>query len=276
MRVVCEIDGQRVATFALSDRIKAEARAVFDRILEQGISLAVATGDRRAAAERVVRELGLALDIEAECTPARKLDLIRVHQSKGQIVGMVGDGINDAPALAQADVGLVFAHEARTASSEAADIVLLGGEIQQVWQAFSIARQTIRVATQGILLGIGLSVVAMLAASAGLLPPLTGAFLQEGIDVLVIINALRATSGASDHPAPHTQTLADAFVPDSDRDVSPAVSRVNPPCNVDRSTVPRNRVDRLAQPGTGLMRNFGDRRTIADERERGLRIHGLD
>ena len=108
---------------------------------------------------------------------------------------MVGEGTNGAPALAQADVGLVFTHEARTASSEAADVVLLGGDVEQVWQALSIARQTIRVATQGVWLGIGLSAVAMLAASAGYLPPLVGAFLQEGIDVLVIVNALRATRG---------------------------------------------------------------------------------
>jgi heavy metal translocating P-type ATPase len=196
LRVVCEINGRRAATFVLEDRLKAEARLVIARILGLGVDLAVATGDRRAAAEHVVRELGLPLRLEAECTPAHKLELIRAHQAMGKTVGMVGDGINDAPALAQADVGLVFAHEARTASSEAADIVLLGGEIQQVWQALSIARQTIRVATQGILLGIGLSAVAMLTASAGLLPPLMGAFLQEGIDVLVIMNALRATAGS--------------------------------------------------------------------------------
>jgi len=196
MRVVCEVDRKPAATFVLEDRLKPDARQVFGHILEQGIELAVATGDRRTAAERTVRDLGLPLAIEAECTPARKLDLIRARQTAGRVVGMVGDGINDAPALAQADVGLVFTHEARTASSEAADIVLLGGDVQQVWQAVSIARQTVHVATQGILLGIGLSIVAMLVAWAGFLPPLAGAFLQEGIDVLVIVNALRATRGA--------------------------------------------------------------------------------
>ena len=197
MRVVCEVDGQAAGTFVLEDRLKPDARAVFERILRLGVELAIATGDRRAAAEHAVQELGLPLTIEAECTPAFKLELIRAHQALGRRVGMVGDGINDAPALAQADVGLVFTHEARTASSEAAHIVLLGGELRQVWQALAIARQTVRIATQGILLGIGLSVLAMLVAAMGYLPPLAGAFLQEGIDVLVIVNALRATRGAA-------------------------------------------------------------------------------
>jgi P-type E1-E2 ATPase len=120
------------------------------------------------------------MTVEADCTPKAKLDSIRARQASGQVVGMVGDGINDAPALA---------------SSEAADIVLLGGEVEQVWQALHIARDTVRVATQGVLIGIGLSGLAMLAAAAGLLPPLAGAFLQEGIDVLLIANALRATTG---------------------------------------------------------------------------------
>jgi P-type E1-E2 ATPase len=197
MRVVCEIDDRPAGTFVLEDRLKPDARQIFEKILNSGVELAIATGDRRVAAEHALQELGLPLEVDAECTPAVKLELIRARQHAGRTVGMVGDGINDAPALAQADVGLVFSHEARTASSEAADIVLLGGELSQLWQALQIARQTVRVAVQGILLGIGLSVVAMLVAAAGYLPPLAGALLQEGIDVLVIVNALRATRGGT-------------------------------------------------------------------------------
>jgi heavy metal translocating P-type ATPase len=194
MRVLCEVDGHPGATFTLQDRVKPNARAVFQRILSMGIELALATGDRREAADRVVRELDLPVAVEAECTPEAKLIAIRSRQKSGHVVGMVGDGINDAPALAHADVGLVFTSEARTASSEAADVALLGGDIEQVWHALRIARDTVRVATQGILLGIGLSFAAMVVAAVGLLPPLIGAFLQEGIDVLVIANALRATA----------------------------------------------------------------------------------
>jgi heavy metal translocating P-type ATPase len=198
MRVRCDVDGSPTAVFVLQDRVKPAAREVFARILGAGVELAIATGDQRQAAERVVRELGLPLQLEAECTPEAKLVAIRSRQKAGRVVGMVGDGINDAPALAQADVGLVFTNEARTAASEAADIALLGGDVRQVWQALTIARATILVATQGIWLGIGLSVLAMLVAAAGYLPPLAGAILQEGIDVLVIVNALRATTGRLD------------------------------------------------------------------------------
>jgi heavy metal translocating P-type ATPase len=195
IHVTCDVDGQSAGSFVLEDRLKPDARRVLERILNSGVKLAIASGDRRPAAERAVQEVGLPLEIDAECTPGFKLELIRARQAASLVVGMVGDGINDAPALAQADVGLVFSHEARTASSEAADIVLLGGELSQVWQSLSIARHTIRVATQGIFLGIGLSIVAMMFAAAGYLPPLAGALLQEGIDVLVIANALRATRG---------------------------------------------------------------------------------
>ena len=173
---------------------------VFQRLAGLGIALSVATGDRRAAAEDAVAQLGVPIAIESECTPAAKLELIAAHQRRGQVVGMVGDGINDAPALARADVGLVYAHEAQTAASEAADVVLLGGDAAGVLKALEIARRSVGVATQGILVGIGLSVVAMVFAALGYVPPLVGAFLQEGIDVAVILNALRASSGTVERP----------------------------------------------------------------------------
>jgi soluble P-type ATPase len=142
MRVVSEVDRKLAATFALEDRLSPDAREVFGRILGRGVEFAVATSDRGAGAEHAVRELGLSLVIESECTPATKLALIRAKQAVGRVVGMVGDSIKDAPGLAHADVGLVVALEGRTAWSEAADVVLLGGEVQQVRPALAIAQQT--------------------------------------------------------------------------------------------------------------------------------------
>jgi heavy metal translocating P-type ATPase len=193
MRVELELDGVLAATFVLEDHVKPRSRQVLEALLGMGIEVAIATGDRRAAAERAMERLGLPLTVEAECTPAAKRAAIGARQRAGLVVGMVGDGINDAPALAQADVGLVFAHEEQTAASEAGDVILLGGDVESVWRTVVIARDTVRVATQCILLGIGLSVVAMLFAAAGYIPPIVGALLQEGIDVAVIVNALRAT-----------------------------------------------------------------------------------
>jgi P-type E1-E2 ATPase len=132
-------------------------------------------------------------NIFARVSPEDKLKIVSVLQNQGEVVAMTGDGINDAPALALADVGMVFSNEEQTAASEAADIVLLGGDFALVADSLMIARRTISIAMQSILWGIGLSVVAMVFASVGLIPPLIGAGIQEAIDVAVILNALRAS-----------------------------------------------------------------------------------
>ena len=133
------------------------------------------------------------ITVQAGLSPEDKKTGVENLKKTGKIVAMVGDGINDAPALAIADVGLVFSNEEHTAASEAADIVFLGGDISSVTFIISLAKKTIRIALQSIWFGIGLSIILMICAAFGFVPPLLGAILQEIIDVLVIFNALRAS-----------------------------------------------------------------------------------
>jgi heavy metal translocating P-type ATPase len=185
--------GQTLAAFRFEEQIKPDSRQVVRELKALGMQLLVFTGDRRASAERVMQRLGEDIAIRAECTPEDKqLGLAQLRRD-GRVVAMVGDGINDAPALAQADVGMVFSNEEQTASSEAADVVFLDGDLVLVQEALRTARRTIRIALQSIGWGIGLSTVGMLFAAFGYIPPLVGALIQEAIDVAVILNALRAT-----------------------------------------------------------------------------------
>ena len=132
-------------------------------------------------------------DMAVGFKPEEKQKGIEELKKRGAIVAMVGDGINDAPALALSDVGMVFANEEKTAASEASDIVLLGGNFSSVLYSLLSARRTISIAKQSIVAGIGMSVVCMILASFGLISPIVGAVIQEGIDVAVILNALRAS-----------------------------------------------------------------------------------
>lgn len=183
-----------ISTIVLEDEVKAESREVIRQLKNIHMNIMIFTGDKLETAKHLVANLGLAIEIKAEQKPEDKQNGIEKLKKGGATVAMVGDGINDAPALALADVGIVFASEEKTAASEAADIVLLGGGFSSVLFSILSAKRTIKIAKQSIIVGIGLSTIFMVGAAFGLIPPLIGAVLQEGIDVAVILNALRAAS----------------------------------------------------------------------------------
>lgn len=176
-----------------TDEIKQDAKTIINKLQHMGLTLAIFTGDKKQAADQVTKALGGDVEVKAECTPEDKQNGIALLKKQGKTIAMIGDGINDAPALALADVGMVFTNEEQTAASEAADIVFLGGEFKQVEEALHISKQTIHIALTSIFLGIGISIFGMLFASVGLIPPLIGALIQEGIDVIAIVNSLRAS-----------------------------------------------------------------------------------
>jgi heavy metal translocating P-type ATPase len=182
-----------LATFLFEDVLKPGTAAVIEQLQKQSLALTLCTGDTAAAAIRVASQLGGQVTVKANSSPEDKQTIIKQLKQTGKTVVMVGDGINDAPALAQADLGMVFSHSEQTAASEAADVVFLGGNVEAVVDSILIAKRTIRIAITSILIGMGLSVIGMILAAFGEIPPLVGALLQEGIDVAVILYALRAS-----------------------------------------------------------------------------------
>ncbi len=182
-----------LAQFTFSDELKTNSHKVLQTLNKQGIQLAMFTGDKKNVAEKLIESLQLPVTLKAECKPEDKKTGIEALKKAGKVTAMVGDGINDAPALAFADVGMVFSNEEQTAASEAADIVFLGGNLDAVLDATSNARRTIAIAKQSIFVGIGMSIGCMVLAAMGLIPPVIGAGMQEVIDVIAIVNALRAS-----------------------------------------------------------------------------------
>jgi P-type E1-E2 ATPase len=137
----------------------------------------------------VTERLGLD-GIRAGLTPNEKVLLVLTERKNGPVM-MVGDGVNDAPALAAADVGVAMGARGAAASAEAADVVLLVDRVDRIAPGIEIARRSRRIALESVVAGIGLSVLGMVAAAFGYLTPVQGALLQEAIDVAVILNALR-------------------------------------------------------------------------------------
>nr|WP_246723422.1 HAD-IC family P-type ATPase [Rhizobium brockwellii] len=191
MRVKVLFDGTPAGTITLEDRLREDAVQLVTQLRAAGISRVVlASGDELAIATAIARSLGLD-DVAARLAPADKVAVIEKERVHGKVL-MVGDGVNDAPALAAADVGIAVGVENLAAAAEAADIVLVRDDLTKIATAIGIARRSRKIALQSIYAGIGLSLLAMGFAGAGYLPPVGGALLQEAIDVAVILNALRA------------------------------------------------------------------------------------
>jgi cation transport ATPase len=191
MTVAVAIDGAFAGVILMRDRLRGGVGDLFTRLRDAGIErIVLATGDRRDVADDVVSGIGVD-EIAAELTPADKIALVKAEKAAGRVM-MVGDGVNDAPALVEADLGVAMGAKGAAASAEAADVVLLRDSLDGLHDAVTIARRSRRIALESVGAGLGLSFLGMLAAAWGWLPPVQGALLQEAIDVAVILNALRA------------------------------------------------------------------------------------
>jgi heavy metal translocating P-type ATPase len=191
MTAAVAIDGRFAGILVFSDRLRNGVEGTLQGFRHLGVQrLILASGDRREVADAVAGALPFDR-VEAELRPEQKIDIVQAEKQLGPVM-MIGDGINDAPALAAADIGLAMGVHGSAGAAEAADAVLLVERLDRVLDGMEIARGCRRIALQSVFAGIGLSLAGMLVAAAGYLTPVQGAFLQEAIDVAVILNALRA------------------------------------------------------------------------------------
>ena len=208
--VFVAVEGRPIGALLLADELRSDTPRAIRLLRDAGIArMVMVTGDRAAAAHAI----GAALDLDsvlADRVPSDKVDAVRSEQRLHPTI-MVGDGINDAPALACADVGIALGARGASASSEAADVVILADRLDRVGEAILIAQRARRIAVESIVAGMGLSILAMLAASLGWLMPVPAAIVQEVIDVAVIVNALRALTPGLGH-AGRRMTAADGRV----------------------------------------------------------------
>lgn len=191
LTVFVAVDGRPVGVLILDDPLRPDAARTIRTLRGSGIDrIVMVTGDRAEVADTVGAAIGVD-QVLAERSPAEKLEVVRAERRLRPTV-MVGDGVNDAPALALADVGVAMGARGATASSEAADVVLSVDRIDRIGEARRLALRTRRIALESVIAGMAMSLAAMAGAALGLLPAVWGAILQEAIDVAVILNALRA------------------------------------------------------------------------------------
>jgi soluble P-type ATPase len=199
--IFVSIDGGLAGAFVFDDPIRPDAPRVLRVLKRRGIHETVMlTGDHAAVADSVGSAIGVDR-VLADLAPEEKVEAVRRSKAE-RVTLMVGDGINDAPALAAADVGIAMGARGSTSSSEAADVVLVVDRLDRLVEAIEIAQRSRRIAMQSMVFGMALSFVAMGFATFGLLAPVVGAVLQEGIDAAAILNALRALRGERQEARP--------------------------------------------------------------------------
>jgi heavy metal translocating P-type ATPase len=193
LRAFVVVDGRWEGYIEFADRLRTGLPAFFDQLRELGIERTLLlSGDSTSHTTAVAREVGIA-DARGELLPADKVAVVNQLVNAGERVLMVGDGTNDAPALSAAHVGVALAAHGGGITAEAADVVVLTDDVTRLADMIRLSRRTLRIARQSIRVGLGLSAVAMVAAALGYIPPVVGAALQEGLDIAVIVNALRTS-----------------------------------------------------------------------------------
>lgn len=190
-------DGHYIGHITFTDRVRPEAKATMEELKILGLnSLVMVTGDRKVIADKIAQEVGIT-EVHADCLPQDKINFLKeVAPDQGPVL-MVGDGVNDAPALTTADVGIAMGAGGSSAASESADVVILKDDLSKVAQVIKIAKHTMSIARQSVLIGLTVCVVLMIIAATGVIPTLVGAMLQEVVDTVAILSALRAHSKAS-------------------------------------------------------------------------------
>ena len=192
LRAYVAVEGHAAGVIEYADRLRPELTGFITDLRRLGVRrILLLSGDDQANASAVARAVGIE-EAHGDLLPAEKVAYVQGLMKGGEPVLMVGDGTNDAPALSTATVGIALAATGGGISAEAADAVILADDPTRVGEAIHISRRTLRIARQSIWAGLGLSGAAMVLASLGYIPPVAGALLQEGIDVAVILNALRA------------------------------------------------------------------------------------
>jgi heavy metal translocating P-type ATPase len=205
MAVFVSVDGAMAGALVMEDPVRAETPRALRTLRLAGITrIVLLSGDRPDVANAVGRALGVDV-VLSEHSPEQKVQAV-LNERARDVTVMVGDGVNDAPALAAADVGIAMGARGATASSEAADAVIVVDRLDRVAEALLIARRARDIAVQSVLAGMALSVFGMALATIGVLPPVAGAFFQEAVDVAVILNALRAIGGGG-HIEPEAEEM---------------------------------------------------------------------